>query len=246
MSQNIIGNCPICNDELVATRLTCRQCGLELSNEFTLNKFTCLPEEDLFFIDTFLKCSGNIKEVQKIMKLSYPAVRKQLNKIQVRLGYQSPPGSQPKPEIILKQLPVYEDESQIITAIKEKLNQAGGLAVLSLPRGSDFSIWYEEYGTGLCASNLPGRYIITWQAIDCAMELITLKGGKAKKGNAMRSKLGEGDLTLDTVEGYVAANAYHMKNGDSVIRAISTLSAVLAWSGLVQNGYGYLYLQKDR
>lgn len=60
----------------------------------------------------------------------------------------------------------------------------------------------------------------------------------------MKAKLGEPELTLDTVEGYVAFHAFGVKKGESTIRTISALAAILEWAGICENGYGYLKLKK--
>jgi len=46
-----------------------------------------LTQEQLFFIEIFLKSRGNIKEVEKELGISYPTVRGKLNDIVAVLGY---------------------------------------------------------------------------------------------------------------------------------------------------------------
>jgi len=41
----------------------------------------------LEFLETFLRCRGNVKEMERILKLSYPTVRNRLNELLLRLGY---------------------------------------------------------------------------------------------------------------------------------------------------------------
>ncbi|MCR4956557.1 MAG: DUF2089 domain-containing protein [Lachnospiraceae bacterium] len=238
---NLLSTCPICQNQLHITRLSCSHCGLELANTFRANPFSYLNEEDLHFVETFLKSNGNLKELQQELHLSYPAARKRLSSIKEQLGLLVENVS-PVKEIILTKLPLYQDESKALRQIKKKLNEAGGLATISLPRGQDFQIYYEEYGNGICATNLPSNRVLTWKAFDCVMEVLNQNGGKAPKGNAMKAKLGEPGLTLDTVEGYVAFHAYGAKKGDSVLRTISSLSAILEWAGVCRNGYGFLKL----
>lgn len=243
MPQHIISHCPACRSPLIATRLTCRHCGLELSNDFSLNRFSYLSESSLTFVETFLKCSGNLKEVQKELHLSYTSAKKLLKEAQKELGLlEEKPG--PALEPALSALPVYKDESMVVQAIKTKLNRTHGLADLSTSRGKPFSIYYEEYGNGIYASNLPKSRMLSWEAFDRTIELLEKKGGSAPKGLAMKAKLGEPELTLDTIEGYVAFHAYNVNLGESTIRTISALAAVLEWAGICENGYGYLRLKK--
>lgn len=243
MSQHIISRCPVCHESLIATRLSCRHCGLELSNDFTLNRFSYLTEGSLVFIETFIKCGGNLKEVQKELHLSYASARRILKEAQKELGL-SEEKPAPVSEPAITALPVYEDESATVQAIKKKLNRAKGMANIATSRGKVFSIYYEEYGNGIYASNLPKSRMLSWTAFDRAIELLEKKGGAAPKGLAMKARLGEPELTLDTVEGYVAYHAFGVKKGESTIRTISALAAILDWAGICENGYGYLRLKK--
>ena len=240
MPQPFLTSCPSCRHSLIATRLSCRSCGLELSNEFALSPFLSLSEEEQQFLSLFLQTEGNLKEIQQTLNLSYPAVKKRLQALKQHLGLSAP--SAPEIEISVKELSVYHSDSPAVKQIKRKLNAKKGKASISLPRGKNFFICYEEYGTGLFASNIPKNRILTWNAFDSAISLLKRKGGRAEKGNAMKARLGEPALSLDSVEGYVAAQAYGVKKGESTLRIISSLSAILEWAGICKNGYGYLEL----
>lgn len=180
MSQNIIGHCPVCHEPLIATRLSCRHCGLELSNDFSLNRFSYLSETSLTFIETFIKCSGNLKEVQKELHISYTSAKKILKEAQKELGLSEEKKAEPA-EPSISTLPVYEDESATVQAIKNKLNHAHGLAKLATSRGKEFSIYYEEYGNGIFASNLPKSRMFSWTAFDKAIELLEKKAALLQK-----------------------------------------------------------------
>jgi hypothetical protein len=243
MAQNIIGYCPICKEELVATKLSCKHCGLELSNDFSLNKFNLLSEDDLYFMEMFLKYSGNLKELQKHLKISYPTARNHLKRIQQLLGYSSPSNQTDSTDTVLAELPIYQNESHTVQKIKRKLNNLHGCATIPLSRTGSFHIFYEDYGNGIYASNVPHNRILTWKAFDLAIEIITKSGGRAPKGKAMKARLGETELTLNTVEGYVAHYGYNVQIGESTLRIITALSSILAWADLCTNGYGYLELK---
>lgn len=245
MSQSIIAYCPICKEELVASKLTCHHCGLELVSDFSLNKFNYFTEDDLFFIEIFLKCAGNLKETQKHLKISYPKVKKELEHIQAILGYSSKKEEIHSIDIALNHLPIYRDESFVVQKIKEKLNLYQGFASIELSRDKVFSIYYEEFGNGIYATNLPKSRMLSWNVFDCVFDVLRKNGGKAKKGQAMKARLGEAELTLDTVEGYVAYHAFGVRKGESTIRTISALSAILEWADVCENGYGWLSLKKD-
>lgn len=246
MSQEVIGHCPICNHQLVATKLSCNHCGLELSNEFSLSKFSYLSAKDLHFVEMFLRCRGNFKELQTTLNISYPTATKQLDSILGQLGYQPViKDTKQNVEVILSALPIYDDESKTVQAIKKKLNSHKGKATLSLTRGKHFEIYYESFGNGIIATNLPSGHVLTWKAFDTAVELLQNNHRRAKKGQAMKGKLGDKELTLDTVEGYVAYHAYDIPIGSSVLRTITPLAAILDWSGVCNNCYGYLELKSS-
>ncbi len=242
MAQSVLGHCPVCQEELVATKLSCKHCGLELSNDFTLTPFAYLEPDDLYFVELFLQHSGNLKELQKLLKLSYPAVKKRLSKIQTLLQLK-PESVVGEIEVVVSQLPIYQDESPTIKSIKNKLNQHNGLASIGLARGKAFQIYYEEFGNGIYATNLPQNRILTWKAFDCAVQLLKESDGRALKGQAMKGRLGDPSLGLDTIEGYVAHYAYGVQMGQSSLRMISALSSILEWANICENGYGYLQLK---
>jgi hypothetical protein len=83
------GKCPICGQELLVSRLSCRQCGTNLDGEFKTCKFCQLPAEQVEFVEIFLKCRGNIKEVEKELGISYPTVRSRLEGVIQALGFRS-------------------------------------------------------------------------------------------------------------------------------------------------------------
>lgn len=84
----VISQCPVCKNNLKVVKLKCDSCDTVIENEFTLTKFDYLSSEDLYFVETFLKCRGNIKEVEKELKISYPTVRSKLDDVIGKLGYQ--------------------------------------------------------------------------------------------------------------------------------------------------------------
>lgn len=87
MSFKIISKCPVCNSKLFATRLKCKKCETIIENDFELSKFSYLSAEQLNFIEVFIKCRGNIKDVEKELRISYPTVRSKLDDVISALGY---------------------------------------------------------------------------------------------------------------------------------------------------------------
>lgn len=87
MAYRLIGKCPVCSGRLRAVRLKCGKCGTVIENEFELSKFEHLREDQLGFMETFIKCRGNIKDVEKELGVSYPTVRAKLDEVILALGY---------------------------------------------------------------------------------------------------------------------------------------------------------------
>ncbi|MCM3213538.1 DUF2089 domain-containing protein [Niallia taxi] len=87
MAYPLISECPVCSKQLKITKLQCTHCHTTIENEFELSNFASLNSEQLSFIETFLKCRGNIKEVEKDLGISYPTVRGKLDDIISSLGY---------------------------------------------------------------------------------------------------------------------------------------------------------------
>lgn len=83
----MITTCPVCSQQLQITRLQCTHCHTTIENEFQLSKLASLAKEQLQFIEIFLTCRGNIKEVEKALGISYPTVRGKLDEIILALGH---------------------------------------------------------------------------------------------------------------------------------------------------------------
>ncbi|UWP58189.1 DUF2089 domain-containing protein [Ruminococcus gauvreauii] len=101
----VISRCPVCDQELTVVRLKCDACDTVIENNFRLGKFDYLSDEELYFTETFIRCRGNIKEVEKELGISYPTVRSKLDAVIKKLGYETEPDEQAaKKEEILKAL----------------------------------------------------------------------------------------------------------------------------------------------
>lgn len=84
----VIGQCPICRQSLHVTRLHCRHCDTSLEGHFSLGRLYQLSQEQLQFIETFVRCEGKITRVEQEMGMSYPAVRSRLTEVIRALGYE--------------------------------------------------------------------------------------------------------------------------------------------------------------
>ena len=94
--------CSVCGSDLQITRLTCPNCSSEITGSFTPCRYCSLDEKQKLFLDTFLKCRGNIKEVERTLSVSYPTVKNMLEDLLSALFPQDPPApDRPDPEEVL-------------------------------------------------------------------------------------------------------------------------------------------------
>ena len=82
------GNCPVCGDTLEVTRLHCRHCGTSLEGNFVLGRLSRLNAEQLNFVETFIRCEGTIKRVEKELGISYPTVRARMKEVIRAMGFE--------------------------------------------------------------------------------------------------------------------------------------------------------------
>jgi len=80
--------CPVCHDNLLVTRMVCRNCGTALEGRFSLGRLFELTPEQRHFVEVFIRCEGKISRVEEELDLSYPTVRSRLEEVIQALGYE--------------------------------------------------------------------------------------------------------------------------------------------------------------
>jgi hypothetical protein len=84
----IIGKCPACEQsQYEIVKLRCKNCGTSVEGTFGLSRLGSLPSEHQEFIEIFVKCRGNIKDVERELGISYPTVRGRLDRAIRALGF---------------------------------------------------------------------------------------------------------------------------------------------------------------
>lgn len=73
--------CPACKNQLKVKTLICDQCETEIHGRYELPPLASLRPDDQAFILDFMKASGSLKEMAKVLGLSYPTVRNRLDEI---------------------------------------------------------------------------------------------------------------------------------------------------------------------
>ena len=84
--------CPICDGEITITRLYCRDCDSTIEGRFSGGPFSDLTQEQLDFVEVFVRNEGKIKRMEAELDLSYPTIRNRLHEVIRSLGYE-PGGS---------------------------------------------------------------------------------------------------------------------------------------------------------
>lgn len=104
------GNCPVCGNGMVISRLSCRNCGSSLEGFFSLRESSSGFDAHLFhrdapgdeallgrlahldgtqleFVEIFLRCRGIIKNVEDMLGISYPTVKARLANVLATMGF---------------------------------------------------------------------------------------------------------------------------------------------------------------
>ena len=89
--------CPVCDGELVVTRLHCPQCETTIEGFFRSRQdpFAALDKEQMDFLFSFIRCEGRFNRLEKELNLSYPTLRNRLDDILRALGFEPEPEDQP-------------------------------------------------------------------------------------------------------------------------------------------------------
>ncbi|WMJ81459.1 hypothetical protein RBU49_04175 [Clostridium sp. MB40-C1] len=136
-------------------------------------------------------------------------------------------------------------ENSVIESIRARFQEKGSPSKIPLIKGNRcFSATMKN--DGIYVDNLNTQPFLPWVVFVETVKLITIKGGKALKGDAMNSKLGSGNLLLDSIEGYIACSIYGKKINDSVFRRISPIAGILIWASICRNEPGYLVLNDSK
>ncbi|HKY52284.1 MAG TPA: DUF2089 domain-containing protein [Candidatus Limnocylindria bacterium] len=89
MANPVIARCPICAQQLKVVRLECESCGTRLEGSFSLGRFHALSQDQLDFLETFIRARGSFKDVERELGISYPTVRSRLDAVIRALGFPS-------------------------------------------------------------------------------------------------------------------------------------------------------------
>ena len=99
--EHTVNKCPACGaSDFILERIRCIECGTAVEGSFKAGKLGGLLVEHQDFIEVFVRCRGNIKDVEKVLGISYPTVRGRLDRAVHALGYETQAVSNKKKEIL--------------------------------------------------------------------------------------------------------------------------------------------------
>ena len=87
--KKLITRCPFCGDQLLISRLSCTGCSTQIDSQLDIPLFFRLPADLQDFVLIFLRCQGKIRDVEKVLGISYPTVCKRLDLVNELLGNRS-------------------------------------------------------------------------------------------------------------------------------------------------------------
>lgn len=73
--------CPACKSQIKVKSLICENCRTEINGQYELPSLARLSPDDQAFILEFVRASGSLKEMARLLGLSYPTVRNRLDDI---------------------------------------------------------------------------------------------------------------------------------------------------------------------
>ena len=105
MAPEILKTCPVCRHDLTVVRLECGHCGTGIDGHFQPSRFRGLTNEQLEFVEVFVRNRGIIRDVEAELGVSYPTVRSMLDGVVEAMEGRAgppPPLSQTKSQVLRK------------------------------------------------------------------------------------------------------------------------------------------------
>lgn len=239
-----ISKCPSCGGELKIAVLRCSECGMELHNDFQRSPFDSLTVEQTEFLISFLKQRGNMSSIQRELDISYPTAKKRLDDLltALKLADNNTQVDNNEEVIDMSNCSVSKDSHKASDIIKQMLIENGGRAIVHTVQGLPREIRVAPDGISFLCNELPIKPPYKYEVFDVIVDQLISQGGRARKGNAHASKLGEPGCDETTVVGAIGYNYFHKETGVSVPDPVFVLAAVLEWAGIANNERGELVL----
>ena len=115
--RKLLERCPSCGGELEITRLSCTSCETVILGRYQPCPFCKLSPQATQFLLTFVRCRGNVKEMERELGESYWTVRRKLDELIEVLGFEAGPAEESDMEA--QQLEILEQVNRgEITAVE--------------------------------------------------------------------------------------------------------------------------------
>ena len=80
--------CPVCGGEMIINRVSCRECDTAIEGRFIAGTLSNLSDEQLHFVEAFVRNEGKITRMEVEFNLSYPTIRSRLHDVIRALGFE--------------------------------------------------------------------------------------------------------------------------------------------------------------
>lgn len=129
-----------------------------------------------------------------------------------------------------------------IKRIEEKFSKSGQSDKIPLLRGQR-TFHAELTEGGILVNNLGTQPFLPWKVFQESLDLLIRSDGVVDRGDAMNHKLGEPELSFDSLEGHIAKVVYGKMEGDSVFRRVTPIVCILVWAGICETAPGQVILR---
>ena len=79
--RRLLTTCPSCNSAMIVTELSCTVCDTVVRGTYTGCSFCALSDENLRFLEIYVTCRGNVKEMERETGLGYWTIRGRLDEV---------------------------------------------------------------------------------------------------------------------------------------------------------------------
>lgn len=98
-TRKILEKCPSCGSELYVSEMTCTNCDTVIRGRYSGCTFCQLSPEDSRFLEIFVACRGNVKEMERETGLGYWTIRGKLDDIIRELKMEERPAVPEEPKL---------------------------------------------------------------------------------------------------------------------------------------------------
>jgi len=133
---------------------------------------------------------------------------------------------------------------EVVDTIRQKFAVTGNPTKIPLLKGDVFTAELEW--DGIRVDNLGNQPFLPWAVFQEVICVLIRNDGVADRGNAMGPRLGDPDLSFDSIEGHVANVVYGKKSGDAIFRRVTPIACILIWAGICEEAPGQLILRNKK